>query len=411
MVPSRPRRTAFRRAFPILAALAVVPVISLTLGPVQSAQRLTGPLPPALPRATPAREEPAVIHSPAPDRPTTVVVPVVRQPWRPMDGPSATATMRLALNGRLDKIRTKYAMPGISVTVIFPDGTSWTGVSGQADIAGDVPVTADTAFALASVTKTFTAALIMTMVEAGEIELDATVLTYLPGLRVDPKVTVRQLLDHTSGLRDYFFHPAIDRILVDHPDRVWTETEAFKYVGKPYFKPGRGWHYSNTNYLVLGMIAERVGGASLADLYRDVLLDPLGLDGTFYQPTETARGPVAHGYRFSTSAKDAAPIDLTAEGPTVPVTRWSRRLGAPARWRRRRAMSRAGHAPCTAAVSSRPRPSRRWSTTWPAPNATGRACPMAWASSCSRSTVSRRSATRGGCWGSARPCATCPSPG
>jgi D-alanyl-D-alanine carboxypeptidase len=320
MVPSRPRRTAFRRAFPILAALAVVPVISLTLGPVQSAQRLTGPLPPALPRATPAREEPAVIHSPAPDRPTTVVVPVVRQPWRPMDGPSATATMRLALNGRLDKIRTKYAMPGISVTVIFPDGTSWTGVSGQADIAGDIPVTADTAFALASVTKTFTAALIMTMVEAGEIELDATVLTYLPGLRVDPKVTVRQLLDHTSGLRDYFFHPAIDRILVDHPDRVWTETEAFKYVGKPYFKPGRGWHYSNTNYLVLGMIAERVGGASLADLYRDVLLDPLGLDGTFYQPTETARGPVAHGYRFSTSAKDAAPIDLTAEGPTVPFT-------------------------------------------------------------------------------------------
>jgi D-alanyl-D-alanine carboxypeptidase len=66
------------------------------------------------------------------------------------------------------------------------------------------------------------------------------------------------------------------------------------------------------------MVAERVGGASLADLYRERFFEPLGLDGTFYQPTETARGPVAHGYRFTTSAKDARPVDLTAEGPVVP---------------------------------------------------------------------------------------------
>ena len=167
-------------------------------------------------------------------------------------------------------------------------------------------------------TKTFTSALILQMVEDGDVELDASVATYLPGLRIDPKVTIRQLLDHTSGLRDYFFHPAIDRILVDHPDRIWSEAESMKYVGKPYFKPGRGWHYSNTNYLVLGMVAERVGGKSLADLYRERFFEPLGLDGTFYQPSEIARGPVAHGYRFSTSAKDAKPIDLTADGPVVP---------------------------------------------------------------------------------------------
>ena len=135
-------------------------------------------------------------------------------------------------------------------------------MSGVADIADGTPVTPDTAFALASVTKTFTSALILQMVEDGDVELDASVLEYLPGLRVDPKVTIRMLLDHTSGLRDYFFHPAIDRILTDHPDRIWSEAESFKYVGKPYFKPGRGWHYSNTNYLVLGMVAERVGGKS-----------------------------------------------------------------------------------------------------------------------------------------------------
>jgi D-alanyl-D-alanine carboxypeptidase len=66
------------------------------------------------------------------------------------------------------------------------------------------------------------------------------------------------------------------------------------------------------------MIAERVGRASLADQLRERFIDPLGLSGTFYQPTETARGPDAHGYRFETSAKDAKPIDLTADGPMVP---------------------------------------------------------------------------------------------
>jgi D-alanyl-D-alanine carboxypeptidase len=318
MVPSRGRRTAIRWALPILLALAIVPAVSLTLGPALSAQRLTGPIPPAVsPRATLEHREPDTIHVPAPDPTIPAVSSILRQPRIP-GGPSATPTMRIALKTRLDQIREKYAMPGISVTVIFPDGTMWTGVSGMADVAGKVPVTHDTAFALASVTKTFTAALILQMVEDGEVELDASVAKYLPGLRVDPKVTIRQLLDHTSGLRDYFFHPAIDRILVDHPDRIWTEAESFKYVGKPYFKPGRGWRYSNTNYLVLGMVAERVAGASLADLYRERFFDPLGLDGAYYQPTETARGPVAHGYRFKTSAKDARPIDLTAEGPVVP---------------------------------------------------------------------------------------------
>ena len=323
MVPPRPRRTAIRLALPFLLAIVIVPALTLSLGPVLSAQRLTGPLPQATPSASLAHREPETIHVPATPTPEpTLQMPVssiLRQP-RPPRGPSATPAIRVALADRLDRIRAKFAMPGVSVTIIFPDGTTWTGASGMADIRGKVTVTPDTAFALASVTKTFTAALILSFVEEDEIDLDASVLSYLKGLRIDPKITVRQLLDHTSGLRDYFFHPAIDRILVDHPDRVWTEAESLKYVGKPYFKPGKGWHYSNTNYLVLGMLAERVGGASLGDLLRERFFEPLGLDGTFYQPTETARGPVAHGYRFATTATDAKPIDLMADGPTIPFT-------------------------------------------------------------------------------------------
>jgi D-alanyl-D-alanine carboxypeptidase len=296
----------------------LVPLASLTLGPVLSAQRVTQPLSPVVaPRGPVVRDEPDIINAPAPDRPLPSVSSIANIP-RTTIGPTIDAAIRIALKDRLDKLRAKYGMPGLSATIIFPDGTTWLGVSGMADVAEGREVTPDTAFALASLSKTFTSALVLALHEDGLLELDAHVVDYLPGLRIDPKVTVRQLLDHTSGLRDYFFHPLIDRVLLAQKDRRWTESESLKYAGKPYFKPGRGWHYSNTNYLVLGMLAERVGQASLADQLRERFFEPLGLDGTFYQPTETARGPVAHGYRFETAAKDAEPIDLTADGPMVP---------------------------------------------------------------------------------------------
>lgn len=318
MASSRRIRSSIRRALPILSLVVLVPLVSLTIGPVLSAQRLTQPLSPVATTPTGIlREEPDIIHGPAPGRAIPSVSPIAQQPRRP-NGPSATAAVRIALRARLDGIRAKYAIPGVSVTIIFPDGTTWVGASGMADLATGTPVTPDTAFAIASVTKTFTAALIMSLVEEGRINLDEQVRTYMPGLRVDPKVTVRQLLDHTSGLGDYFYHPAMDPLLLSQPDRRWTESESLRYTGKPYFKPGRGWHYSNTNYLILGMVAERVAHVPLADQFRDRFFEPLGLDGTYYQPTELARGPVAHGYRFKTAATDSPPIDLTGQGPMVP---------------------------------------------------------------------------------------------
>lgn len=234
--------------------------------------------------------------------------------------PILTPDVRAALDARLDGIREKYAIPGISVAMIFPDGTTWVGTGGSADLANDVPITPDTAFAVASITKTFTSALIMALAQEGAITLDAPVTRYLPALEVDPAITVRQLLDHTSGLRDYFLDPDIDKALLKTPDRRWDETDALEYVGKPYFKPGRGWHYSNTNYLVLGMLAESVGRAPLADQLRTRFLVPLGLSHTYYQPTEPPRGPVAVGYRFATADVDEPAVDLSDGSGLVPFT-------------------------------------------------------------------------------------------
>jgi D-alanyl-D-alanine carboxypeptidase len=161
----------------------------------------------------------------------------------------------------------------------------------------------------------------MSLVEEGKIQLDSPVRRYLPDLKkVSSKVLVRQLLDHTSGLRDYFFHASIDHALLSNPDRRWNAAAALRYVGKAYFKPGAGWHYSNTNYLVLGMLAEAVGHAPLGAQIRRKFLVPLELAHTWYQPGEAARNDVARGYRFTSGARDATPIDLSGKGKIVPFT-------------------------------------------------------------------------------------------
>lgn len=213
-------------------------------------------------------------------------------------------------------------MPGVSVAIIFPDGTTWLGQSGLADVETGAEVGADTVFAIASLTKTFTAAVVLDLVDDGLLDLDGRVQAYLPDLEIemDERTTVRQLLDHTSGLRDYFFHPRIDQALLTRKDASWSADRSLGYVAKPYFRAGRGWHYSNTNYLVLGMLAEAVSGETMADLYRTRFLVPLGLRDTVYQPAGPAEGPIAHGYRFATTGRSATPIDLSDGTDMVPFT-------------------------------------------------------------------------------------------
>lgn len=327
MVTSRPRRARVRRALLIGGTAVVVALGSVTLGPVLSMPHQTDSIAVTV-TPSPARStapSPSVaVASPSPRvslRPVLPAIPSIPPTVTRPDGPRLTTAVRHALQARLDGFRERYGIPGISAAILFPDGTSWMGVSGSADVAAGTAVTPSTGFAVASVSKTFIAALILALVEEGKVGLDAPARTYLPGLtKISTKVTVRQLLDHTSGLRDYFFHPSIDRLLLADRAKRWDRKTTMAYVGKPYFEPGRGWHYSNTNYYVLGLIAEAVGRASLADQLQARFLGPLGLDDTWYQPTAPAPTDVAHGYRFASPAKDAPPIDLSDGSTIVPFT-------------------------------------------------------------------------------------------
>jgi D-alanyl-D-alanine carboxypeptidase len=226
-------------------------------------------------------------------------------------GPSQ-AVLTVRLQATLDRVRTKLAIPGVSATIVFPDGTSWTGVSGLADVAARTKVAPDTAFAYASVSKTFTSALILQLIGQGRLHLTDSAVRLLPAIRLklDPRITVGMLLNHTSGLADFFLNPKIDRPLQGDPTVAWTVDRSLRYVGKRLSPPGAAWHYSNTNYVLLGLIAERITGKTLAETIQTRLLAPTGLDSTWYQAGEASRMPLAHGYRFVGTKRTAKPIDL-----------------------------------------------------------------------------------------------------
>ena len=296
-----------------------VAVAAPTASPLVSPSAPASASPSTRPSASPSPSPQASPSQPASPSAEAVASasPVPRPPTYPPTGTPATLA---ALSLRLDSLRATYGLPGVSAAILFADGTMWTGTSGLADIAAARRVTPDTEFAVASISKTFLSALILELAEEDRIDLETPVTVYLPDLAIDRSITVHQLLDHTSGLHDFFYDPDIDKALLADRKRVWTTEDSLGYVGKPYFKPGKGWHYSNTNYVVLGMLAEAVGKAPVSEQLHERFLTPLGLDHTHYQGVDDPVGPLARAYRFNGPGLDEPAIPLTDGTDVVPFT-------------------------------------------------------------------------------------------
>ena len=129
----------------------------------------------------------------------------------------------------------------------------WSGSSG----AG---TNADSALVIGSVTKTFVAAAVLQMVQAGRLGLDDPIGAILPAYPgVPDSVTIRELLDHTSGIADVY-NPITSASLEAEPDRGWSARTLFGTVQPPWHPPGAGWSYANANYYLLGLVVERVSG-------------------------------------------------------------------------------------------------------------------------------------------------------
>lgn len=179
----------------------------------------------------------------------------------------------------LDSVCTKYKIKGVSTAVLVPNAGVWKGVYGYSH-AG-VPIKADMLMGMGSNTKTHIAALLLKMQEKGLLKLNDTIGTWIKNfLNISGKITIRQCLNHTSGLSDYLQNDLLNTT-IDEPSKIWTLEELLSFAPAPSFAPGKSWNYSNTNYIVAGIIIRDVLKKSPFEALREFILQPNELNNTF----------------------------------------------------------------------------------------------------------------------------------
>jgi D-alanyl-D-alanine carboxypeptidase len=219
------------------------------------------------------------------------------------------------------------SIPGALLFVREGD-RSYTVTAGYADKGMKTPMRAGDSFQIGSTTKTFTAVLVMRLVAQGKIALDDPISKHLPGLLPDGRqITIRELLSHTSGLYDFAYDP---RFLAPYEHGrlafAWTPRQmvAFAATHRPLFLPGTNFSYSNTNYVVLALLAERVAGEPYGTQLERYIFGPLKLAHTSL-PTSSRTMADVHGYTrlgghglgaYGTTA-DAALVDSAAMNPAA----------------------------------------------------------------------------------------------
>jgi D-alanyl-D-alanine carboxypeptidase len=171
--------------------------------------------------------------------------------------------------------------------------------SGLAVLRGRVPLHARDRFRIGSITKTFVAVVVLQLVDEHRLRLGDTLERWLPGLVPGGgRITVRELLGHTSGLADYASDAAFVRRTLAQPRRRWAPRELVRVAlaRGPVARPGERFAYASTNYVLLGMVVERASGTSLEPQLRSRIFAPLGLRDTTFAPGPRIQGRYAHGY-------------------------------------------------------------------------------------------------------------------
>ncbi|WP_055489225.1 serine hydrolase [Streptomyces sp. TP-A0356] len=210
---------------------------------------------------------------------------------------------------------------------IDDNGTMYTAAEGVADTSTGRAISAADRFRVGSVTKSFSSVVLLQLVDEGKLDLDASVNSYLPGLLPDDAITVRHVLSHRSGLYDY----TNDMFAQTVPGFEAVRNKVFTYrqlvnlsLQKPRTNaPGAAYAYSNTNFVIAGMLIETLTGHSVRTEYTNRIIKPLGLRDTFYvHPATAIPGSHAHGYLTPDQAGSAL-VDSTEQ-----TVSWAQSAGA-----------------------------------------------------------------------------------
>ena len=210
-----------------------------------------------------------------------------------------------ALQVLVDTTIKDQLVPGAVVVLQTPQG-DFTVASGTTERGVQSPPDADTHFRIASNTKTMTAAVILQLAQEGKLSLDDPVSEYVSGVPDGDNITVEELLKMRTGLYNYTNAQQMATSLDDNPTKEWTPQELLDiaFAKPPNFAPNTEFEYSNTNYVLLGLIIEKVDGKPLATAFQDRLFGPLGMTNTELPagPTYTIPDPFTHGYLYGNSS-------------------------------------------------------------------------------------------------------------
>ena len=225
-----------------------------------------------------------------------------------------------AFQAVVERAAKELFVPGAVVVVKTPQGRYEAAV-GTTELGAQTPPTADTHFRIASNTKTFTAALIVLLAQDGKLKFSDPVSDYVPDVPDGANITIAELLKMRTGLFNYTGAPELSDLLDAHPAKAWTPSEvlAIAFGHPPNFAPDTSFEYSNTNYALLGLVAEKAGGRPLAQQFQERLFGPVGLRQTSLPAIDDTAipAPYSHGYMYGDTiyalADDPYPAEMQAD--------------------------------------------------------------------------------------------------
>ncbi|WP_433711167.1 serine hydrolase domain-containing protein [Nocardia sp. CA-084685] len=197
------------------------------------------------------------------------------------------------------------AIPGAVVIVKSPKQGNWTAAFGTRAIDSNEPMAVDDYFRVGSNTKTMTSTVILQLVQEGKLSLDDPIDKYWPGVPNGDRITIAQLNEMRSGLYSYTFDPQFDAALDNEPQKVWTPEEllAIAFAHPVNFQPGEKFEYSNTNFILLGLVIEKLTKTTATESFQQRIFEPLGLKHTSLPAPTDSSIPEPHpqGYAFGTN--------------------------------------------------------------------------------------------------------------
>ncbi len=198
------------------------------------------------------------------------------------------------LNDVFDSVCNRFNIKGATAAIVVPGQGIWERAHGISHPG--TPITKDMYMGIGSNTKTYFSVLMLKLQEQGKLDLDDTIGQWIQHANVPGNITIRQLLNHTSGLYSFTSNPDMNNYILADFTKIWPPDSVLNLVKAPVAAPGGAWDYSNTNYLLAGLIIRSVTGKTMQQALRDEILTPHGLSETYLFPQETPPGTIPHSW-------------------------------------------------------------------------------------------------------------------